>query len=108
MAEEVKEYKAKILDTRKTAPGLRIFDIEQPNYKEIKDTEQDIKLLTKVWNLTEEWINQWNQWKDTQVSNIESESLQLIAGISICKFTFVSIFILYLYLYLHSYLYSIY
>lgn len=26
MADEVKQYKAKILDTRKTAPGLRIFD----------------------------------------------------------------------------------
>ena len=77
-------YTAKLQSTRdkQTAlkPGLDIFEIEPPTYKEIRDTENDLRLLTKIWDITADWDAKWQEWKGMIFSNIETNSMQVVAA----------------------------
>ena len=43
--------------------GLEIFDIEPMAYPELSIVEKEITLLTEIWNVKEQWDNEWNRWK---------------------------------------------
>lgn len=43
--------------------GLEIFDIEPMAYPELSIVEKEISLLTEIWNVKEQWDNEWNRWK---------------------------------------------
>ena len=43
--------------------GLEIFDIEPMAYPELSIVEKEITLLTEIWNVKEDWDNEWNKWK---------------------------------------------
>jgi hypothetical protein len=43
--------------------GLDIFEIEPINYHELVLVEKEMALLFEIWNLKQDWDNEWNQWK---------------------------------------------
>jgi hypothetical protein len=43
--------------------GLEIFDIEPMAYPELSLVEKEIIQLTDIWNVKENWDNEWNKWK---------------------------------------------
>ena len=77
-------YAGKLESTREKQralkPGLDIFEIEPPTYKEIRDTENDLKLLNKIWDITAEWHAKWQEWKGMVFASIETSSMQIVAA----------------------------
>jgi hypothetical protein len=43
--------------------GLEIFDLESMAYPELSLVEKEIIQLTDIWNVKENWDNEWNKWK---------------------------------------------
>jgi len=55
--------------------GLEIFDIEYMAYPEVTLVEKEIKLLDDIWICKQDWDNQWDQWKDTRIYDLELEAM---------------------------------
>eukprot|EP01028_Stygiella_incarcerata_P006524 TRINITY_DN2668_c0_g1_i2.p1 TRINITY_DN2668_c0_g1~~TRINITY_DN2668_c0_g1_i2.p1 ORF type:complete len:4588 (-),score=1267.00 TRINITY_DN2668_c0_g1_i2:3353-17116(-) len=56
--------------------GLRIFEIEQPPYREIGELSKDLDILTQVWKLREEWETTWGHWKSDPFKNLEIPKME--------------------------------
>ena len=50
-------------EAKNLRPGLEIFNIEEPEYKETADTERDIEILTTIWQTALDWETKWENWK---------------------------------------------
>ena len=63
----MKRFKKQIVEDKKTAEqikiGLDIFGIEQPSYKDMNDTEKEVKNLVVIWSLIRHVLSHWNHLK---------------------------------------------
>ena len=63
----IKDFKKKVDENRNHAAlikrGLDIFEIDEPDYHDISDTEKDLGLLEKIWTLSKDWMDMWQNWK---------------------------------------------
>ena len=50
--------------------GMDIFNIQQPPYKELVNTERDLDFLEKIWGIVQEWQSSYNGWKDGKFRDI--------------------------------------
>jgi dynein heavy chain len=55
--------------------GLEIFEIEYMAYPEVTIVEKEIKLLEDIWNLKQEWDEQWEMWKDIRMADLDCEEM---------------------------------
>ena len=62
-------------------PGLEIFNIEEPEYKETADTERDIEILTTIWQTALDWETKWENWKTEVFKTLETTSMENEAAI---------------------------
>eukprot|EP00736_Rhodelphis_marinus_P013382 Rmarinus@m.14828 len=60
-------------------PGLGIFNMAQPAYKETAQTVKDLDLLENVWKLIDEWNKQWDAWKFGKFSSLEVSEMEEMA-----------------------------
>ena len=77
----MKRFKKQISDDKQTAKqikiGLDIFGIEQTSYKDMNDTEKELKNLLIIWSLIKEWKHEkYQKWKLIKFKNIEIELLE--------------------------------
>jgi len=61
--------------------GLEIFDIEPMAYPELSIVEKEISLLTEIWNVKEQWDNEWNRWKlekfyDLNIDHMDDKAVE--------------------------------
>ena len=65
--EKLQEYKAATAELRSHEEqmkfGLEIFTYEPIAYPELTLVEKEIELLTKVWELKNDWDTQWRHGK---------------------------------------------
>lgn len=45
-------------------PGLDIFNIDAILYPELTQVEKENQLLTDIWDLKEQFDNEWHVWKE--------------------------------------------
>ncbi|XP_022235820.1 dynein heavy chain 2, axonemal-like [Limulus polyphemus] len=63
--------------------GLQLFKLEIPSSRILENLEKDLNHLEQIWKLTQDWENQWNQWRTTYfqdliLENMESTSQELL------------------------------
>jgi hypothetical protein len=44
--------------------GLEIFEIDPTPYPELSTVENETELLTKIWEVKENWDTSWDKWKE--------------------------------------------
>lgn len=55
--------------------GLDIFDYEPINYPELNFVEREIRMLEEVWNVKEEWDNEWDEWKMIPFKDLDIDGM---------------------------------
>lgn len=81
--EKLQEYKAATAELRSHEEqmkfGLQIFGHDAMNYPELTMVEREIELLTKVWELKNEWDKQLEAWKDIKFADLEADAMADVA-----------------------------
>ena len=44
--------------------GLEIFEIDPTPYPELSLVENETDLLTKIWEVKDNWDSSWDKWKE--------------------------------------------
>eukprot|EP00741_Cyanophora_paradoxa_P024938 tig00000056_g24072.t1 len=57
-------------------PGLQIFRLEPPNYRDAQSMAKDLENLEGIWKLTDEWQASWNQWKTGQFDHLQVADME--------------------------------
>ncbi len=52
------------------------LDIVIPDILEMKKTEQDIRVLEKIWDIAAGWDASWESWKATSLNNLDVENME--------------------------------
>ncbi|XP_068440309.1 dynein axonemal heavy chain 2 [Clinocottus analis] len=70
-----------VLKEEENAITLRLgfYETGQPPSKSIRMVEKDIDHLQQVWEITQEWNANWNNWKVGQLSTLQTESMSSTA-----------------------------
>ena len=55
--------------------GLDLFGLPHPDSKETEETEAKLRLLDKVWDLMDQWLSKWEEWKSTQFNTLNVQEL---------------------------------
>jgi DNA repair exonuclease SbcCD ATPase subunit len=73
--EKISEFRIQCSELRKREDdmikGLEIFDIMPDTYNELKVVEGENENLSLLWQIKQEWDDQWMQWKDIQFFNLD-------------------------------------
>ncbi|KAM4540607.1 dynein axonemal heavy chain 2-like [Fundulus diaphanus] len=56
--------------------GLAFFRIKQPPCKMIRTMEKDLDQLQQVWEIYQEWDENWNNWKGLHLAKLETQSIE--------------------------------
>ncbi|GIM07381.1 hypothetical protein Vretimale_11536 [Volvox reticuliferus] len=76
----VTSSKQAVEDTRKRAleikSGMDIFNIPQPQYKDLAAMEKDLDLLDRIWGLKSEWEHLYSGWKDGSFADIKVDEME--------------------------------
>ncbi|XP_076026906.1 dynein axonemal heavy chain 2 [Genypterus blacodes] len=56
--------------------GLVFFAIDHPPSKPIRNLEKDLQLLQHIWEITQEWNTNWNNWKAGQLATLQTDSME--------------------------------
>jgi len=56
--------------------GIEIFNLQQPPYKELSQTEKDLEFLVSIWTVVKDWEVSFNSWKDGVFNALEVESME--------------------------------
>ncbi|KAM9717113.1 dynein axonemal heavy chain 2 [Menidia menidia] len=59
--------------------GLIFFRIEHPPSKTIQMMEKDINQLQQVWEITQNWNSNWNNWRSGQLATLETDIMETTA-----------------------------
>ena len=59
--------------------GLEIFAYEPIAYPELTLVEKEIELLTKVWELKNDWDKQLEAWKDIKFADLDADRMADVA-----------------------------
>lgn len=55
---------------------MDLFGIEPVDYKELDQTEHELKLLESVWEMTREWLDKWNGWRTCKFRNLNVKEME--------------------------------
>ena len=81
--EKLQEYKAATAELRSHEEqmkfGLEIFAYEPIAYPELTLVEKEIELLTKVWELKNDWDKQLEAWKDIKFADLDADRMADVA-----------------------------
>jgi dynein heavy chain len=81
----ITEYKEKLQAERarqdKLKAGLSIFNLEEPEYKEISDIERDMGVLKDIWEVAVDWEAKWDAWKAGVFRTLETPQMETQAAI---------------------------
>jgi dynein heavy chain len=81
--EKLQEYKGTTAELRSHEEqmkfGLEIFNYEPIAYPELTLVEKEIELLTKVWELKNDWDKQLEAWKDIKFMDLQAEDMANVA-----------------------------
>ena len=93
----MKRFKKQLVEDKQTASaikvGLDIFGIEQPSYKDMNDTEKELRNLVVVWSLIREWKeSHWARWRavpfrDLELIAMEQETMTFVAKMDAVEHT---------------------
>jgi dynein heavy chain len=76
----LRDFKNKITLMRKEETklrsGMKIFNLEMQQYKELKDVSKDIESLEKMWTLQSDWNEHSKKWKQTTFLDLNVEDIQ--------------------------------
>eukprot|EP00605_Chrysophyceae_sp_TOSAG23-4_P000236 GSChrysophyteH1.ASY1.ANO1.273.1 assembled CDS len=80
----IETYKGKAAKARlreeQIAKGLSIFAIKSSEHSSLTALQKDLDFLDQIWNVTIEWSNQWESWKNGQFGELHVDDLDLVAG----------------------------
>jgi hypothetical protein len=60
-------------------PGLDIFEYDALQYTELTLVERENQLLNEMWELKEDWDNEWSVWKDLSFGDLKIDDMDEIA-----------------------------
>lgn len=60
-----------LLQALEIKSGMDIFNIPQPQYKDLAAMEKDLDLLDRIWSLKAEWEQLYGSWKDGSFADIK-------------------------------------
>lgn len=74
-------------DQVKLRDGVKLFDMQMKNYKQLKEIETSVGLMERIWNLQEKWNTTWDSWKfgifsEINVSLMEKEAAGYISDLN--------------------------
>jgi hypothetical protein len=75
-------------------PGMDIFNIQQPPYKELANTEKDLDFLEKIWGIVQEWQSNYNGWKDGKFRDIKV-SISFLAVYHYARLLFIVVSVMF-------------
>lgn len=55
--------------------GLDIFEYDPLHYADLASVERENTLLLEIWNLKQEWDNDWEVWKDIRFYDLDCDQL---------------------------------
>ncbi|KAG2392323.1 hypothetical protein C9374_012575 [Naegleria lovaniensis] len=67
-------------EEEKLKNGLRIFNMQPQQYKEIKDVSKNIESLEKVWIIKNEWDKTYDEWKVMPFTKLNIEEMENVAS----------------------------
>lgn len=70
------EYSVKYKFFKINKSGEDLFGLQNQKYPELEKTDQELKILKKLYNLYAEVIDQFSKWKDKTWSDISGEQLK--------------------------------
>jgi len=88
---QIADYRNKlqscIKDQRKLKEGVKLFDMQMKNYKQLKEVEKTLQLMEKIWTLQERWNITWDSWKfgtfnEIDVNAMEQEAAKFISDVN--------------------------
>lgn len=53
---------------------MDIFNIPQPQYKDLAAMEKDLDFLDRIWGLKDEWEQLYYGWKDGSFTDIKARA----------------------------------
>ncbi|KAF0978551.1 hypothetical protein FDP41_002371 [Naegleria fowleri] len=74
-------------EEEKLKNGLRIFNMQPQQYKEIKDVSKNIESLEKVWIIKNEWDKTYEEWKVMPFTKLNIEEMENAASALTSKLT---------------------
>lgn len=81
--EKLQEFKQQCAELRlieeEMKPGLDIFEYDALQYTELTLVERENQLLNEMWELKEDWDNEWSVWKDLSFGDLKIDDMDEIA-----------------------------
>eukprot|EP00762_Andalucia_godoyi_P004499 ANDGO_05184.mRNA.1 Dynein-1-beta heavy chain len=56
--------------------GLKIFEIDNPPYREMAEVSKEVDLLHDIWHLVEEWNTSYDNWKLGAFSGLKIDEME--------------------------------
>ncbi|XP_042320298.1 dynein axonemal heavy chain 2-like [Sceloporus undulatus] len=56
--------------------NLGIFKIDQPASKDLQKLERELDYIQQVWEITKEWEDHWNEWKNVSFKTLKTEVME--------------------------------
>eukprot|EP00106_Octopus_bimaculoides_P014248 XP_014781690.1 PREDICTED: dynein heavy chain 2, axonemal-like [Octopus bimaculoides] len=56
--------------------GLNMFKVDLPPSKEIMLLEKELELIETIWIITRDWETNWNVWKVSKFTEIQTEEIE--------------------------------
>lgn len=79
--ERLTEFKVQCMELRQKEeemkPGLEIFEYDAQQYVELTQVERENQLLTEVWELKEQFDNEWFIWKDISYYDLNIDDIEM-------------------------------
>ncbi|EGD81605.1 dynein heavy chain 2 [Salpingoeca rosetta] len=76
----IEEFRHKLENIRSSEEslkaGLKVFGISHEPFKEVADTHRDLDQLTQLWTLAKEWDDRYNEWKQTQFADVDTDAME--------------------------------
>lgn len=60
-------------------PGLDIFEYDALQYTDLLVVERENQLLTEIWELKDEWDQNWASWKDLGFYDLKIDDMDEVA-----------------------------
>ena len=81
--EKLQEFKQQCVELRlieeEMKPGLDIFEYDALQYTDLLVVERENQLLTEIWELKDEWDENWKSWKDLGFYDLRIEDMDEVA-----------------------------
>ena len=56
--------------------GLEIFQMQSDKYEDLARVEKENTSLLNIWNIKQEWDNNWNKWEAINFYNLDMKEME--------------------------------